>query len=255
MEKPDTRALAAQIAQSERFTVDQPQVLAQIGAQHAYALGLEGKGVSIAIEDAVIDFLIEDEFGEPVALSADAGARLAYRVGNGEHWSSPVRQCAYSTPRCTRIEIDAEGGAEAVNRLVHERAHRKGWDKTENVLYIADTQRSENDPAGQVLRWWEMPSPQAENHATLIASIAAGARHGVAAQATLIPAAIDLQEGGDHFIVSAQKWTVREQIEAMDEAAREEVDKTWADDLAVRYTNADIYVRAYSEPWWRPHFI
>ena len=63
---------------TERFTTHQPQVLEKIGAHHAFAKGLTGRGVRIGIEDSMVDYTQTDEFGNRVRLRDANGAVLAY---------------------------------------------------------------------------------------------------------------------------------------------------------------------------------
>ena len=60
-----------------RFTTHQPDVLEQIGAHHAYAKGLTGRGVRIGIDDSIVDYTQTAEFGNRVKLTAADGASLA----------------------------------------------------------------------------------------------------------------------------------------------------------------------------------
>lgn len=41
---------------TSRFTTHQPDILEQVGAHHAYARGLTGKGVRIGIDDSIVDY-------------------------------------------------------------------------------------------------------------------------------------------------------------------------------------------------------
>ena len=63
-----------------RFTTHQPNVLEQIGAHHAYALGLSGRGVRIGIEDTIVDYTQRGEFGNRVRLRDADGAVLSIRT-------------------------------------------------------------------------------------------------------------------------------------------------------------------------------
>ncbi len=60
-----------------RFTTHQPDVLEQIGAHHAYARGLTGRGVKIGIEDSIVDYTQTAEFGSRIKLRDADGASLS----------------------------------------------------------------------------------------------------------------------------------------------------------------------------------
>ncbi len=66
-----------------RFTTDQPVVLEQIGAHHAYARGLTGRGVRIGIEDSIVDYTQSAEFGSRVRLRDMDGAKLSFSIRSG----------------------------------------------------------------------------------------------------------------------------------------------------------------------------
>ena len=60
------RLTAREHLRTKRFRTHQPKVLEQIGAHHAYAKGLTGRGVRIGIEDSVVDYTQRNEFGNRV---------------------------------------------------------------------------------------------------------------------------------------------------------------------------------------------
>ena len=52
---PSTSSTPAHHLGTARFTTHQPDVLERVGAHHAYAQGLTGKGVRIGIDDSIVD--------------------------------------------------------------------------------------------------------------------------------------------------------------------------------------------------------
>ena len=249
------RAMARVLA-TERYTTHQPQVLAQSGTAHAEALGLTGAGVRIAIEDSPPDLLITEEFGDRIETNARAGAQLAYIVHDGALWSgAPYNECRERNG-CTRerIEVAPEHARQAINDLVLEHARSESWDAEENKRYIDTASIYDKDPLRALARWWEMPSPRAEPHGTEVAAVAAGARHGVAPQARIVPLATDLEDAGNHFINEVGRWPMRRHIEQMDQGLRWRADAAWAARLDAEHDASDVLIHAYSsaswEPWW-----
>ena len=190
---------------SERFTTHQPQVLEQIGAHHAYARGLTGRGVRIGIEDTIVDYTQRDEFGDRVKLRDADGAELVY-------WRPPGRENSYDAARCLRnplcvtYSIDSEGDDDAYNRAVEDIVGRDGWPTRDDEAYIIDEHYSEHDPIGRLYRAWEIPTPYGEGyHGTAVGSTAAGQRLGVAPGATIVPIAKNLTEDQqDELLVAAE---------------------------------------------------
>ena len=180
-----------------RFTTHQPDVLEQVGAHHAYALGLTGKGVRIGIHDDIVDFTQTEEFGNRVALTADNGAQLAYWRPPGQHRDFDSARCAID-PRCTVYYIDSQGDEDAMNQAVRQIVDQNGWPLLDDSVYIIDEHYSETDPIGRLYRAWEVPAVYDDNnHGTIVGSSAAGARLGVAPGATIIPVAKNFARDGD----------------------------------------------------------
>ena len=116
---------AEDLLETERFTTDQPDVLEQIGAHHAYARGLTGKGVRIGIEDTIVDYTQSAEFGARVRLRDADGADLSYPRPLGDLPFSDVASCQRN-PACSIWEGNSQGDDEAPNRWVqHNR--QSGW--------------------------------------------------------------------------------------------------------------------------------
>ena len=111
---------------TERFTTHQPDVLEQIGAHHAYALGLTGRGVRIGIDDSFVDFTQSAEFGNRVKLRAADGASLAYSRPLGDLPLSDVQLCQQNAT-CSIWRGDSQGDDEAHNSWVRQIVGEDGW--------------------------------------------------------------------------------------------------------------------------------
>ena len=195
-------------------------------------------------------------FGDRIETDARAGAQLAYIVHDGRAVErSALNECRERNG-CTRerIEVAPEHARQAINDLVLEHARSEGWDAEENKRYIDTASIYDKDPLRALARWWEMPSPRAEPHGTEVAAVAAGARHGVAPQARIVPLATDLEDAGNHFINEVGRWPMRRHIEQMDQGLRWRADAAWAARLDAEHDASDVLIRAYSsaswEPWW-----
>ena len=110
-----------------RFTVHQPRVLEQIGAHHAYARGLTGRGVRIGIQDSMVDYTQTGEFGSRVLLRRSDGAVLSYMRPFGDDSASDIGRCR-SAGTCKIFTGDSQGDGEARNRWVREIVSQTGWD-------------------------------------------------------------------------------------------------------------------------------
>ena len=108
---------AADLLGTPRFTTHQPLVLEQIGAHHAYARGLTGKGIRIGIDDTIVDYTQHAEFEGRIALTAADGADLAYNRPDGNEYFSDVGNCRFART-CDIWEGDSAGDPEAVNNWV-----------------------------------------------------------------------------------------------------------------------------------------
>ena len=91
-----------------RFTTHQPDVLEQIGAHHAYARGLTGRGVRIGIQDTIVDYTQSAEFGSRVKLRNADGADLSYTHPFGDEPFSDVDVCRQN-PMCQFWRGDSQG--------------------------------------------------------------------------------------------------------------------------------------------------
>ena len=233
---------------TERFTTHQPRVLEQIGAHHAYARGLTGRGVRIGIDDTIVDYTQTAEFGNRVKLRAADGAQLSHSHPFGDDPSSPVDLCRRSNT-CTVLRRDSQGDDEAHNRWVQSLVSEDGWPTSDNSLFFVDEHYSEENALERLLRWREVPTPYGDHgsHGTIVASVAAGKNLGVAPEATIIPIARNFSpdEQWEEGLADA---ALRSDIALLSSAERSELDDGWASTYRENYARFDIINRSYGIP-------
>ncbi len=231
---------------TERFTTHQPDVLEQIGAHHAYAIGLTGRGVKIGIDDSIVDFTQSAEFGSRVKLRDADGASLAYSrpLGDFPEYDRDVDTCR-SDPSCQIWEGDSEGDDEAQNSWVQQIVSEDGWPTRDDSVFVVDEHYPEDGSIGQFYRWWEVPTPYGPggSHGTIVASVAAGTNLGVAPEATIIPTTKNLTD--DQNTNALAEGALQLVIETLPPADRRELDGIVARNVRDDYANFDIINRSY----------
>ena len=239
---PSASDLAAQL-RSARFTQHQPDVLEQVGAHHAYARGLTGKGVRIGIDDSIVDYTQSAEFGSRVKLRDADGAVLSYSRPLGDEPRSDVGSCQ-RTPTCDIWGGDSAGDDEARNRWVRQIVSEDGWPTRDDSVFVVDEYYSEQNRIERLLRWSEVPTPYGEgSHGTIVASVAAGKNFGVAPEATIIPIARNLTD--DQRADGAAGRVLQLVIETFPTADRRRLDDAVARSVRDDYANFDIINRSY----------
>ena len=252
---PDPTADPAYHLSTARFTMHQPKVLEQIGAHHAYARGLTGKGVRIGIDDTTVDYTQTAEFGNRVKLTAADGASLVYNHPDGDLFFSDVDNCIWSDPTCNIWTGNSRGDPEAVNSWVRQIVDENGWPIQDDSVFVVDEYYDENNQIEGFYRWWEVPTPygQVGSHGTIVASIAAGQNLGVAPEATIIPIAQNLTD--DQRPSDFADETVRHVIQLLPTADRRNFDDVIASDYRNEYGKFDIINRSYGEAIFDPNVI
>lgn len=251
---PSTDSEAARHLGTARFTTHQPRALEQIGAHHAYARGLSGRGVRIGIEDSVVDYTQRGEFGNRVRLRDADGAVLSHPHHLAEISGSDVDVCLRRRT-CTAFTENSQGGDEARNRWVQQIVSRDGWPTRDNSVFVADDHYSASDPFEALYRWSEVLTPYGDAaHGTIVASVAAGTNLGVAPEATIIPVAVDFaarQQRENDFADAV----LRSVIASLPGADRRQVDDEFANFYREDYAKFDIINRSYGIDLFDPAVI
>ncbi len=244
---------AADLLGTPRFTTHQPLVLEQIGAHHAYARGLTGRGIRIGIDDTIVDYTQQAEFEGRIALTAADGADLAYNRPDGNEYFSHVGNCQFART-CDIWQADSAGDPEAVNNWVQQIVDENGWPLRDDSVFIRDEHYSESDALERLYRWKEVPTPYEEGaHGTIVASVAAGKNLGVTPAATIIPVAQNLTDDQRADILADA--TVRQAIALLSPADRHQLDMQLASDQRVEYAKFDIINRSYGTPIFDPEVV
>ena len=237
-----------------RFTTHQPDVLEQIGAHHAYARGLSGKGVRIGIEDTIVDYTQNVEFGNRVKLRDADGAILSYSHPFGDEPLSDIQSCL-RTSTCTDWRGNSGGDDdEARNSWVQQIVNQDGWPTRDDSVFVLDEYFSENDALGQLFRWREVPTPYGSgSHGTIVASVAAGTNVGIAPEATIIPIARNFFD--DQVENAFADAALRYWITLLPSAERGQLDNLLASSTRENYAKFDIINRSYGIELFDPDVI
>ena len=243
----------ASFLNSERFTRHQPDVLEQIGAHHAYARRLTGRGIRIGIDDSIVDYTQTGEFGNRVKLRAADGAVLAYPRPDGEVPFGEIQRCR-SLGTCQAFSVNSNGNPEAHNLWVQQYVRQYGWPIRDDSAFLADQYYSAFDPIQRLYRWVEVPTPYREgNHGTIVASTAAGRNLGVAPEATIIPIANNLTDDQGASVFAGQ--TLRSAVAALPANLRRNLDNEAANFHRENYAKFDIINRSYGMSLFDPDVI
>ncbi len=249
---PSASSLAAQL-RSTRFTKHQPDALKQVGAHHAYARGLTGKGVRIGIEDDIVDYTQRAEFGDRVKLRDADGAVLSYSRPFGDVFGSDVDRCQRNRT-CDIWDGNSGGDEEAYNRWVREIVREDDWPTREDSVFVLDEYYREDGTIRQLLRWREVPTPygQVGSHGTIVASVAAGKNLGVAPEATIIPIARNFE---DQRADSLAESGIRSVISGLSAADRGQYDDNLVEYYRDNYARFDIINRSFGVGLFDPDAV
>jgi len=271
-----TRKNAAQILKTDKFTIDQPLVLRQIGVHHAHAMGLTGKEVRIGIDDDFVDYTQRAEFEGRVERGASAGARLADDGGTlDDDIREAIEKCREKetcarliesetvgtkyairlerTHDWTLVEYDSGGETGIANAVVEELVGF-GLHELPNALYeygriehvlLHDTHHAATDTVVDEARQWATtPNIYTSTHGTAVASVAAGTRLGVAPAATIVPTARNLSDY-DWLVPGIVPVEAKAAIEEMNDGVRRFTDGRLAAEQRAIYANADVINRSW----------
>ena len=251
---PPTTSDPAHHLGTARFTTHQPDVLEQIGAHHAYARGLTGRGVRIGIEDTIVDYTQRAEFGNRVRLRDADGAALTNLHPFGDAPFSDIQTCRRAGT-CSVWQGNSQGDDEALNRWVQQIVSQDGWPTRDDSVFVLDEYFSANNPLEQLYRWREVPTPygRSGNHGTIVASVAAGTNLGVAPEATIIPIVTDFSD--DQVDVAFADAALRSAITLLPSADRRRLDDLLAGGYREDYAKFDIINRSYGIPIFDPDVV
>ena len=156
-----------------------------INAEHAYARGLSGRGVRIGIDDVGVDILHPEFAGRVQRTGTFLTRKIPYTFGP-EDLAEAFSGCGEEGAKCRVFEIDASGDRALIEHYAHRiiESERRFPDEY-HTWFIRDLSR---DAAG----WHAIPGQygvdsRQPDHGTLVASVAAGWRYGIAPGATLRP--------------------------------------------------------------------
>ena len=250
---PQTSSDPAHHLGTARFTTHQPDVLEQIGAHHAYARGLTGRGVRIGIDDTIVDYTQTAEFGSRINLRDADGADLSYSRPFGDEPFGEIDLCQRDST-CTVWRGSSQGDDEAANRWVQQIVSQDGWPTRDDAVFILDESFSENNSLERLFRWSEVPTPYGQGeHGTIVASVAAGKNLGVAPEAMIIPIVRDFSN--DQVDNAFADAALRFAITLLPTSERGKLDDLLANSYQRDYAKFDIINRSYGIELFDPDVI
>ena len=245
----------------ERMAVFQPNVLEMIGAHHAYARGLTGKGVRIGIDDDIVSYRLP-EFEGRISFE---GANLLYTLFPSDDRYSNAETCDQATGsereelKCRVFSYSSGIDNNLFDTLaLRYIIARNGWPGEGETYYL----RNDAYEDGDLYRWAIVPhggrggnaEGDLSTHGTAVASVAAGRDFGVAPGATIVPIAKDFSSEGQ----SAQTRTERSllsYIRGLPEDEQAAIDSGVAEAITDGYSNYDIINRSFGIPVFDPASI
>ena len=220
--------------------------LVTVNAHSAYARGLSGKDVRVAIEDNGVD-VTRREFAGRVRSAGSAFTywRPAAYVEAVEVFS----RCEIPFAGCRVYEVDSGGDPETIERFATAIVQRHGYPTENDQWFIRDISRQGGE---EHLAWYEVPALYERDivgdftraHGTRVASVAAGGIFGAAPGAILVPIAQNFDEQWELQMVG--QGLLEQITRSPEETAR------WDPILALATTESnrafDIINRSYGIP-------
>lgn len=245
----------------ERMAVFQPKVLEMIGAHHAYARGLTGKGVRIGIEDDIVSYRLP-EFEGRISFE---GAELLYPLYPGDSREADAKKCNQATEseqktlKCRVFSYSSAADTNLFDTLaLRFTIARNGWPGEGETWYL----RNDAYEDGELYRWAIVPhggrgrnaDGRTSWHGTAVASVAAGRDFGVAPGATIVPIAKDFSSEGNSAQTRTERSLLR-YIRGLPEEERTRLDSEVAESVTGNYSNYDIINRSFGIPVFDPDSI
>ena len=250
---------ASDFLADERVAVFQPHVLEMIGAHHAYARGLTGKGIRIGIEDDIVSFRLS-EFEGRISFE---GANLLYPLFPGDGRIAEARACDRATEsereelKCSIIPYRSDDNL--IDTLtVRWAIAREGWPGEGETWYLRNDAYEDED----LQRWAVVPhggrglnaEGEPSTHGTAVASVAAGRDFGVAPGATIVPIAKDFSSEGQGAQSRTERSLLR-YIAGLPKADQGFIDAYLAIGIRDDYAHYDIINRSFGIPVFDPASI
>lgn len=242
--------LASDFLNDARVSVFQP-MLEMIGAHHAYARGLTGKGIRIGINDDIVSYRLPEFEGR---ISFD-GANLLYPLYEGDERYSDAKACNQASAsereelKCKVISYESDDDTNLFDNLVARwTIAQNGWPGEGETWYV----RNDAHEDGEWGRWAIVPNGgrgrnaqgRRNSHGTVVASVAAGRDFGVAPGATIVPMAKDFSLEGQSAQRRVEQSLLRE-IRDLPDSDRRTLDAELAEQITADAQHYDIINRSF----------
>ena len=238
----EQRCLPNDFLTNARIQTMQPE-LETVGAHHAYAKGLTGAGVTIAIEDDLVGIRIPEFEGRiDFALRDAVGYYLSPLDSDAAHWDGWVEERG-GTPNTFEAP---DGDYDRTHLAAMKVLAQQGWPChpdngcSESNWWLPLLR--EGTLPGDPERWFAIPpglSPEF-SHGTKVASVAAGRSFGIAPGATIVPLAKNFRD-------SAQRARREEQYRLTQSDPSEAIflDTAYSQIVSLEYRAFDIINRSF----------
>ncbi len=232
-----------------KIEIFQPE-LERVGAHHAWAKGLTGAGVRIAIEDDFVNYRLP-EFAGRVQFT---GAELMHTISPLDPRYEDAERCLSASEatresmNCAVYDFPERENAEDLYgtlpfRLIAAKYGLPFLEKREGTWKKWYVLNSEAD-RGDLDRWSLLATG---HHGTRVASLAAGRDYGIAPGATIIPIALDFSSEGQR----AEDDTLRVLLSVIRTGTSEqryEIDTELARWFKSGYAHYDVINRSFGIP-------
>ena len=225
-----------------RIQTMQPE-LETVGAHHAYAMGLTGAGVTIAIEDDLVGFRLPEFEGRiTFTLRDGVGYYISPLDSDAGHWDEWAEERGINPSTFEAPNGDYDRTHLAAMKALAQR----GWPCNPDYGCSASNWwrplLREGTFPGDTKRWFVIPSGLSPefSHGTKVASVTAGRSFGIAPGATIVPLAKNFRD-------SAQRARREEQyrLTRSDPSEAAPLDSTYSRIVGLEYRAFDIINRSF----------